>query len=738
MAALPSQGPPHLVQCDIATTLAVTLDPTRERRPTSPRLAGTPPQSASQLDRHSASDSQGRHNGSPTPPSNVYLGETYAAQITLSVPREAAPHTAHKVNLVVEIHSGIPPLVDPAAAAPPPPSQPPPSQIRQHSITKRDYDRIEPGQAVRVPIEWELKELASHAVVCFVSYGVQVQDRETGEPTLVTRQLRKILRFEVLNPLSVRTKAHAPTPQSPTTYFSSTERCKVFLEVQVQNHCDSPMSFSRMRFDALPGFTVSDDANRGFLVGDGGGASATVRDGKADDFLHLPTGSVRQFLYILTIADPALLGSALPPGSSQGLGRLDIVWHTERGQKGHLQSATLGRRIPPASAHVIQGPGSNTAAGRQVGASPALPPLPPASSTRASASRPSPSPQRGFDHSLTPAAATSASTPRTSISSVSAAQAAGYLDPGTSLPEGCRVDVTVSDVLPAGTACRVDEPVTVRLRLAVQRPRVVRAKEPVQCAEGAKAPQQPRRVRLVAQHVQWYLSPTLRGGAHRPPLEDKSLSTPVSARRNARSTEMAIPGAMPPSGATPASQQQPGLTSLELQQRRAALLTGHRRAVSFDPSATVAGSAAEALHSGDDDDSQWRGAPRMHGVRLPKPVPDSGSPALGATGSSGPSVAVMRLGTDTVDLGWVDIPGAEGGEEKEDDRPSIETAVHFELRFVPLERGLVRFGGLRVLALPADGGAMASAAERAEDEPRDLPVAVAVWEAATIAEVWCE
>ena len=50
-----------------------------------------------------------------------------------------------------------------------------------------------------VPLEWELKELASHAVVCLVSYGVQLADRETGHLELVTRSYRKVGRVGFLH-----------------------------------------------------------------------------------------------------------------------------------------------------------------------------------------------------------------------------------------------------------------------------------------------------------------------------------------------------------------------------------------------------------------------------------------------------------------------------------------------------------------------------------------------------------
>jgi hypothetical protein len=93
------------------------------------------------------------------------------------------------------MHSGIPPLATRTAGTPTPPAAP---QVRQYPISTHDFERIDPSlppsraQEIVVPLEWELKELASHAVVCLVSYGVQVADRETGELELVMRSYRKV------------------------------------------------------------------------------------------------------------------------------------------------------------------------------------------------------------------------------------------------------------------------------------------------------------------------------------------------------------------------------------------------------------------------------------------------------------------------------------------------------------------------------------------------------------------
>jgi trafficking protein particle complex subunit 13 len=109
--------------------------------------------------------------------------------------------------------------------------------------------------------------------------------------------------LQVSNPLSVRTKAHAPNAFIATTSLSATERSKIFLEVQVQNQCEQAMWFERMRFEPVVGWKL-EDVNEGLFVG--------------PESL-LPPAAVRQFVFVLSATAQVPIA---PPGSSQGLGRL--------------------------------------------------------------------------------------------------------------------------------------------------------------------------------------------------------------------------------------------------------------------------------------------------------------------------------------------------------------------------------------------------------------------------------
>jgi hypothetical protein len=96
----------------------------------------------------------------------------------------------------------------------------------------------------------------------------------------------------------------------------------VFLEVHIQNLTQKPMTFQRVQFECVDGWTVQ-DVNDGIYVG----SASTVQ-----------AQEVRQYLYVLT---PLLATSrkvVIPPtpGSIIPLGRLDISWTTTFGEPGRL------------------------------------------------------------------------------------------------------------------------------------------------------------------------------------------------------------------------------------------------------------------------------------------------------------------------------------------------------------------------------------------------------------------
>ncbi|KAF8303081.1 hypothetical protein DL93DRAFT_2090440 [Clavulina sp. PMI_390] len=189
---------------------------------------------------------------------------------------------------------------------------------------------LNPAAFVQTVVHHEIKELGQHVLACIVSYRIPstiantfpVPPENPADPTM--RTMRKFYKFMVTNPLSVKTKVQIT--KSPHASLLAHEREKVFLEVHIQNLTQKPMAFHRIRFECLDGWRAQ-DINAGVYDQDGGRT--------------MPAGEVRQYLYVLTPTTVMQEGgrkviSAPTPGSTIGLGRLDISWTTAFGEPGRL------------------------------------------------------------------------------------------------------------------------------------------------------------------------------------------------------------------------------------------------------------------------------------------------------------------------------------------------------------------------------------------------------------------
>jgi len=142
---------------------------------------------------------------------------------------------------------------------------------------------------------------------------------------------------KVTNPLSVKTKVHAP--RSPSATLSLSERDKIFLEVHIQNLTANPMHFERMQFEPVEGWDVTD---------------ANYIPASSDSPESIFTGALalmqpqdtRQYIYILKPTSTTLVPPPLTPGSIIPLGRLDISWRSPFGEPGRLLTSMLTRKIP--------------------------------------------------------------------------------------------------------------------------------------------------------------------------------------------------------------------------------------------------------------------------------------------------------------------------------------------------------------------------------------------------------
>lgn len=214
---------------------------------------------------------------------------------------------------------------------------------KHHLRTISHNSALNPTESIEGLVTHDVKELGQHALVCTVTYGVV---DPTNPLAQTNRSFRKVYKFDVANPLSVRTKAHSPSSDVATSFLSEKEGSKVFMELQVENKSASAMHFHRMSFEPVEGWDAL-DANH--IITPPSSSSTTLSPAQRQALFASPSDSilppeaVRQYLFVLT----PRLGTPLPlPGSSQALGRLNIRWYGPGGENGNLTTSMLGRKVP--------------------------------------------------------------------------------------------------------------------------------------------------------------------------------------------------------------------------------------------------------------------------------------------------------------------------------------------------------------------------------------------------------
>jgi hypothetical protein len=235
---------------------------------------------------------------------SIYLGETFSGYLCVS--NDSTNYEARNVTIKAELQTSTQriTLVDTSAS---------PLRSLKASDTSEHV------------VVHEIKELGIHILVCSVQYlGLNLEGREER------RFFRRFYKFQVLNPLSVKTKVNNQASGH------------VFLEVQVQNLAVAPMCLDRIYLEAAEGF-VARDLN---LLLDRDPDDNTPLDEQPTVFGEtefLQPQDIRQYLFLLSVdknvTDPALR-------NSNALGKLDIVWRTTFGEFGRLQTSQLTRRLP--------------------------------------------------------------------------------------------------------------------------------------------------------------------------------------------------------------------------------------------------------------------------------------------------------------------------------------------------------------------------------------------------------
>ncbi|XP_075226678.1 trafficking protein particle complex subunit 13 isoform X2 [Lycorma delicatula] len=224
---------------------------------------------------------------------NIYLGETFSSYICV---HNDSGQAAKDVTLKADLQTSS--LRIPLCG-------------HQSDSTARD---LEPGQTLDEVIHHEVKEIGTHILVCEVTYSPL---------TLTSNRMsfRKFFKFQVLKPLDVKTK------------FYTAESDEVYLEAQVQNITSGPISLEKVSLESSHLFTVN---------------ALNTNEDESSVFGHvnvMPPGASRQFLYCLS-PQPSLTSDIKLLSGATNIGKLDIVWRSNLGERGRLQTSQLQRIVP--------------------------------------------------------------------------------------------------------------------------------------------------------------------------------------------------------------------------------------------------------------------------------------------------------------------------------------------------------------------------------------------------------
>lgn len=160
-------------------------------------------------------------------------------------------------------------------------------------------------------IHYEVKEIGAHILVCEVNYST---------PAGFQQYFRKYFKFQVLKPLDVKTK------------FYNVEMDEIYLEAQIQNITTGPFCLEKVELDSSEHYTVT--------------PLNTLPNGESvfsSKNMLQPNNSC-QFLYCIKPI-PEIAKDIKALRAANTIGKLDIVWRSNLGEKGRLQTSQL-QRIP--------------------------------------------------------------------------------------------------------------------------------------------------------------------------------------------------------------------------------------------------------------------------------------------------------------------------------------------------------------------------------------------------------
>lgn len=228
---------------------------------------------------------------------NIYLGETFMSYVCLhNDSGEVCDHVVLRCDLQTATQR-LPLLL--------------PNQAEKTETESQ----LAPGSSIDHVLSHEVKELGTHILVCEVFYNAPVRGK---------LNFRKFFKFQVMKPLDVKTK------------FYNAESEDVFLEAQVQNVTSGHLCLEKVALEPSPMFRMAS-------------LNSVVMNKKEVPVFgkinFLQPQDSRQYLFSLTPRNDLRTNYKQLRGATN-IGKLDIVWRTNMGDRGRLQTSQLQRISP--------------------------------------------------------------------------------------------------------------------------------------------------------------------------------------------------------------------------------------------------------------------------------------------------------------------------------------------------------------------------------------------------------
>lgn len=220
---------------------------------------------------------------------NIYLGETFSSYLCVY---NCTPHHVNKVRIKADLQT----LTNKVSL---------PVQANKEAVT------LAPNETLDDIIHHEVKEIGNHVLVCDVSYE---------SPAGLSESFRKFFKFQVVKPLDVQTK------------FYNSETGEIFLEAQIQNKTSGTICLEKVELQNTDKYTVSSLNN--LANGESVFGSKNM----------LQPNNSCQFLYCIK-PNMELIQDIRTLQNETGIGKLDIVWRSNLGEKGRLQTSQLQKSI---------------------------------------------------------------------------------------------------------------------------------------------------------------------------------------------------------------------------------------------------------------------------------------------------------------------------------------------------------------------------------------------------------